>query len=448
MPCHPARARELLDKGKAVIHRLIPFVIRLKDRVGGDTQPIRLLDDPGSKESGFALVRETPAAGDAPVLNAVGDDVSGSTRTVLFKMELTHRGDAVHKSMETRRSARHGRRSRKLRYRAPKFDNRRRPEGWLAPSLRTRLDTTVSWVARLRQWAPITSISMELVRFDTQAMETPEIEGVEYQRGTLFGYELRGYVLARGNHACAYCGARDVPLNLDHVIPRAKGGSDRVSNLAPACIPCNERKSAKPLAVFLKNKPDVLRRVMAQLKAPLKDAAAVNTTRWALRNALLATGLPVEIASGGRTKWNRTRLGIPKTHANDAICVGRVGAVVGHTMRTLFAKCTGRGDYQRQNSDAYGFPCGEPKPKTKKVHGFRTGDIVRAVVPDGKRNGTHVGRVAVRTKGYFAIATSGGRVDGVAHRHCRIIQRADGYEYQWTARVRPTTGAKVDAIAI
>ncbi len=179
MPCHPARARELLDKGRAVVHRLVPFVIRLKDRVGGDVQPIRLLDDPGSKESGFALVRETPAASDAPVLNDAGDDVSGPTRTVLFKMELKHRGDVVHKKMESRRNARRSRRSRNMRYRSHRNDNRMRADGWFPPSLRTRLDTTMSWVRRLSKWAPVTSISMELVRFDTQKMQNPDVEDVD-----------------------------------------------------------------------------------------------------------------------------------------------------------------------------------------------------------------------------------------------------------------------------
>lgn len=166
------------------------------------------------------------------------------------------------------------------------------------------------WVDRVRRWAPLTGISMERVRFDMQKMEHPEISGVEYQQGTLAGYEVREDLLTKWGHQCAYCDQRDVPLNLDPVDRRARGGSDRVTNLLPSCIPCNKKKDAQPVEVFLKDDPARLARFKAQLQAPLKDAAAVNSTRWAIFQSLTATGLPVECGSGGRTKWNRSRLGI------------------------------------------------------------------------------------------------------------------------------------------
>ena len=319
-PCHPARARELLREGRAVVHKRVPFTIRLRDRVGGDVQPIRVLFDPGSQETGIAVVREVAPATEAPVLNEAGDDVSGPTRVVLYKIELQHRGDAVHARMENRRCHRKHRRGRNSRYREERYDNRRRAEGWLAPSLRTRVDTCGTWLDRLRNLVPVTSVGMELVKFDTQLMQDPNVSGIDYQRGTLAGTEMRAYVLAKWSHACAYCGVRDVPLNLDHVVPRSAGGPYRPSNLVAACVPCNERKGSKPLAVFLKGKPDVLARVLAGLKAPLRDAAAVNTTRNALHRRLAAAGLPVSTGSGGRTAWNRKRLNVDKSHANDAVC--------------------------------------------------------------------------------------------------------------------------------
>jgi len=134
---------------------------------------------------------------------------------------------------------------------------------------------------------------MELVRFDLQAMENPEIEGCQYQQGTLAGYELREYLLDKWARTCAYCGKQNLPLQIEHIFPRAKGGTGRGSNLTLACEKCNQAKGNEDVAVFLKKKPEVLKRILAQAKAPLKDAAAVNSTRWALLGRLRKTGLPV-----------------------------------------------------------------------------------------------------------------------------------------------------------
>ena len=420
MPCRPARAKQLLREGRAVVHRRVPFTIRLKDRVGGDVQTVRVCEDPGSKTTGIAVVREVPAASE-------GD---GPTRVVLFKMELTHRGADVHSRMESRASLRCGRRSRNTRYREQRYSNRRPAKGTLPPSLRTRIATTLSWTRRLMRWCPVTAISVERVRFDTQLMENPEISGVEYQQGTLAGYEVREYVLEKWGRSCAYCDAENVPLNLDHVVPRVGGGSSRPSNLVPACVPCNQRKGAQSLAVFLKRDPKRAARIVAGLKAPMRDAAAMNATRWALDRELRTLGVPVEAASGGRTKWNRARFNVPKTHANDAACVGNVGGVIGADTQTLYVKCMGRGDYQRQNVDAYGFPRGTPKMREKRVRGFSTGDIVRVTQPRGKHKGTYVERVAVRATGNFSIHANGKKFD-VNWRNCRVLQRADGYRYAW-----------------
>jgi 5-methylcytosine-specific restriction endonuclease McrA len=433
MPCRPARAKQLLREGRAVVHRRVPFTIRLKDRVGGDTQPVRICEDPGSKTTGIAVVREVPAANE-------GD---GPTRVVLFKMELTHRGSDVHARMESRASLRRGRRSRKTRYREKRYSNRSasRRKGRLPPSLRTRVETTISWTRRLMRWFPVTAISVERVRFDTQLMENPEISGVEYQQGTLAGYEVREYVLEKWGRSCAYCDAENVPLQMDHVRARSRGGSSRPSDLVPACGTCNRKKGAQRVETFLAKDPKRLARILAGLKAPLRHAAAVNATRWALDRELRALGVPVEAATGGRTKWNRHRFNVPKTHANDAVCVGHVGGIASD-VRTLYVRCTGRGAYCRTLVTAFGFPRGY-KMREKSSRGFRTGDTVRAVVPKGKHAGTHVGRVAVRATGSFAVFTAGGRADGIGHRNCRVLQRADGYDYAWTEKTR---GAK-DAVS-
>jgi 5-methylcytosine-specific restriction endonuclease McrA len=391
---------------------MYPFTIRIKDRVGGTMQPVSLKLDPGSKTTGVAVAREDEDKTEA-----------------LWLGEITHRGAQIRKSLEQRGGYRRRRRNANLRHRAPRFNNRRTPEGRLMPSLRHRVDNVVSWTRRLMRWCPITRIAMELVRFDMQAMQNPEIRGVEYQRGALFGYEVREYLLEKWGRKCAYCGAEGVPLQVEHIQPKARGGSNRVSNLALACRPCNEQKGARPVEEFLRGKPEVLRRVLAQAKVSLKDAAAVNATRWTLWRALKATGLPLETGSGGRTKYNRCRLGVPKTHALDALCVGRVEAVSGWQIPTLAIRATGRGAYRRTQVTASGFPRGYLMRK-KTVFGFRTGDMVVASVPTGKKAGIHRGRVAVRETGSFNIQNSAGVVQGIGHKRCRLRMRADGYGYQ------------------
>ena len=421
MPCHPARARQLLRDGRAVVHRRLPFVIRLKDRKDGVVQPVRVKLDPGSRTTGIALVREEEHV----------DRESGEVRRsahVLWMGELAHRGQAIRDRLTARRAFRRRRRTANLRHRAPRFDNRTRPAGWLAPSLRHRIETTAAWVARLQRWAPVTAISMELVRFDTQLMQNPEISGIQYQQGTLAGYEVREYVLEKWGRCCAYCDARDVPLEIEHIVPKSKGGSDRVANLTLACRPCNQRKGSQSIEDFLAQDQERLKRILAQAKAPLKDAAAVNATRWSLLEALKATGLPVETGSGGRTKWNRSRLGIPKTHALDAACVGDVDRIEGWQMPALSIKATGRGSYCRTRLTRHGFPRGYLM-RCKRVWGFQTGDLVRATVPAGKKVGVYIGRVAVRASGSFNVQTPQEVVQGIHARHCALLQRADGYGY-------------------
>ena len=411
MPCSEKRARLLLERGRARVHRLTPFVIRLVDRQRADSalQPLTLKTDPGSRYTGLALVRQQ-----------VG------RVSVLSLMELVHRGAAIRKALEQRAGFRRRRRSKNLRHRKPRFNNRTRRKGWLAPSLQHRIDTTLSWVRRIRRWAPITELAVERVKFDMQAMQNPEISGVEYQQGELAGYEVREYLLEKWGRCCAYCGTENIPLEIEHIQARSNGGSDRVSNLTLACRPCNQRKGNQPVEVFLKGKPELLARIKAKAKAPLRDAAAVNATRNALFVALLETGLPVATGTGAQTKYNRRSLNIPKTHALDAVCVGEVDTVTGWQRPTLSIKATGRGEYQRTRLSKHGFPRGY-LTREKRHFGFQTGDQIIATVPSGKKAGVHKGRVAVRKSGSFNVQMLSTVIQGIHHRHCRIIQRADGY---------------------
>jgi 5-methylcytosine-specific restriction endonuclease McrA len=321
MPCSEKRARLLLERGRARVHRMVPFTIRLVDRLQEESvlQPVRLKLDPGSKTTGMALVREAET-----VDEATGEVLRKAT--VLMLLELQPRGHVIRDTLIQRRAFRRRRRG-NLRYRPARFDNRTKPDGWLAPSLQHRVDTVLTWVHRLMRWAPVTALSQELVRFDTQALQNPEISGVAYQQGELLGYEVREYLLEKWGRQCAYCDAQNVPLEIDHIHPRSRGGSDRVSNLTLACHDCNQAKGNMPLEQFLAKDPERLRRILAQAKAPLHDVAAVNSTRWALWQRLKATGLDVEVGTGGRTKFNRHRLQVLKAHCLDAACVGRVDSV-------------------------------------------------------------------------------------------------------------------------
>jgi 5-methylcytosine-specific restriction endonuclease McrA len=424
-PVHPGTARRLLKAGKAAVYRLYPFTIIYKQEINQTSSPTVLKLDPGSKTTGIALI----------LLGSFAWTGNPSAKTpqndkVIWAAELTHRGRNIQASLESRGAIRRNRRNRKTRYRPARFLNRTRRKGWLAPSLQHRVDTTLTWVNKLIKFAPIGSIVQELVRFDLQQLENPEISGIEYQQGELLGYEVREYLLNKWNRQCTYCEVKDVPLQVEHVNPKANGGTNRISNLCLACDKCNKKKGTLDIKVFLAKKPELLRKIQSQLKAPLKDAAAVNSTRWALLNRLKLTGLPVSTGSGGLTKFNRTRLELPKTHWLDAACVGVVEALEILTNQPLLIKSQGHGNRQMCGTDKYGFP--SRHRTNQKVHfGFQTGDLVEAVVTVGKKLGKHVGRIAVRSSGSFNISTKIGLIQGIGHKYCQIIHRKDGYNYQF-----------------
>ena len=262
MPCSPKRARLLLARKRAVVHRISPFVIRLKDRRVEESrlQAVALKIDPGSKTTGMAIVRQE-ATQDGPHDHA------------LHLAEVRHRGTAVHQAMLERAGHRRRRRSTNLRYREPRFDHRTRPRGWLLPSLDSRVGNVLNWTRRYGRWVPVRRIEVERVTFDSQLLQNAEISGLEYQRGELTGWETRAYLLEKFGHRCAYCGKGEVPFELDHQLPRSRGGSNRVSNLVLACHDCNSAKGNRTAAEF--GYPQV----QAQAQAPLRDASAVNATR-------------------------------------------------------------------------------------------------------------------------------------------------------------------------
>jgi len=406
-PCKPSLARKLLKVGKAKVFRLYPFTLLLKKEVTEDPQPVTLKIDPGSKVTGLAIVLDS---------------------SLIWVAELAHRGQAIKTSLESRRSLRRGRRSRHTRYRQARFLNRTKPKVWLAPSLRHRVETTLTWVNKLSKLAPVKTIFQELVRFDLQKIENPEISGVEYQQGVLAGYEVREYLLNKWERRCAYCSAENVPLQVEHIHPKASGGTNRISNLCLACEPCNTKKGTQDIKIFLAKKPDDLKKILAQAKRPLKDATAVNSTRWALFDGLKETGKVIITGSGGLTKFNRIRLELPKTHFFDAACVGDTPNISVLANQPLNIKATGHGSRQMCRTDKFGFPS-RYVPRLKFVKGFQTGDIIKAVVTSGKKVGTYTGRVAVRSSGSFNVSAVQGLIQGINHKYCFSIHQKDGYNY-------------------
>jgi hypothetical protein len=232
------------------------------------------------------------------------------------------------------------------------------------------------------------------------------------------------YLLLKWNYHCAYCGKTAPRWEVDHILPRSRGGSNRPSNLVLSCHDCNQTKDNQTAAEFGHL------HVQAQAKVPLKDAAAVNSARRAVPQRLQTLGVPVETGTGGMTKFHRTQRELPKTHWLDAACVGASTPMRLRWRDVVPLVITAQGWQRRQMClmDRYGFPRTKAKERSR-VQGFKTGDMVRAVVPTGAKAGTYVGKVAVRVRGVFNLTTTQGLIADISYRYCQPLQRADGYAY-------------------
>lgn len=405
-PCHPAGARKLLKTGKAKVLKKYPFTIILEREVETEEEykekEYRLKIDYGSRHTGLAILK--------------------NNKEVVWLAQIEHRTN-IKNNLDTRRGHRRFRRN-KLRYRKPRFNNRKRKNGWIPPSLQSRVDNIQSWVSKLQKLIPLTHISYENVKFDTQLMVNPEISGAEYQQGTLLGYEVREYLLEKFNRKCIYCGKQNTPLEIEHIVPKSRGGSNKVDNLGIACRDCNVKKGNKTAEEF--GYPNIQK----QVKKSLRDCAILNATRWTVYKGLKQTGLQLECGTGARTKMNRINLGLSKDHHYDAICIGQStpNQIMFKTENVLYIKALGRGNYSRTTLDGYGFPRAY-LPRQKYFYGFMSGDMVKAVVPKGKHTGVWFGSVACRSTGSFNINLIKGRIQGINHKYCQIIQRFDGYKY-------------------
>jgi len=289
MPTVPRKARKLLKQNKAKVVKRMPFTIQLQYATGETKQDIRLGID-----SGYSMIGISAITKNQEVING----------------ELELRKNVSEKLTE-RRMYRMNRRNRLL-YRKPRFNNRisSKKKGWLAPSIQHKLDSHIRLVEKIKQILPINEIILEVASFDTQKMQKPEISGIEYQQGELHGYEIREYLLEKWKRKCVYCNRTDIPLEIEHIVPKSRGGSNKVSNLTISCKKCNVKKGNKTAKEF--GFPDIQKQANQSLKA----TPFMNVVR-----TYLANQLQCQITFGYITKHDRIKLGLEKSHSNDAFVI-------------------------------------------------------------------------------------------------------------------------------
>ena len=285
------KVRRLLRDGLACVVRLQPFTIQLAYESKRYAQEVSLGIDAGSVHIGVSATTE---------------------KKELFSAEVVMRTDIV-KKLSSRRELRRGRRFRKTRYRAARSGNRRRGEGWLAPSIRYKVDSHLKVIRLLYSILPISKTTIEVAQFDAQRIKNDKIQGVEYQQGEQMGFwNVREYVLSRDGHKCQHCKGKsgDKILNVHHLESRKTGGN-APSNLITLCETCH--KAYHRGEIQLKQKRGT----------SLRDAAAMNVMRWAVYNEVKAEFDNVHLTYGYITKHTRIENGVEKSHNADAFCIAK-----------------------------------------------------------------------------------------------------------------------------
>ena len=403
-----AKARILLKNRLAVVHKVYPFTIRLKDNSAvSKDRSYTVKVDPGSRTTGVAIV----------------DDKN----SVVMLAEIEHRGHIIKKNLDDRRAVRNSRRQRHARYRPARFLNRTKPKGWLAPSVKSRADNVINLIVKYKKLLNITKVMIENVSFDVAQMTADSnLIGTAYQQGPLYQQKLRSFIFSRSNNKCVYCGAK--ATEIDHIIPRANGGTDSTYNLVASCRACNQMKSNKTLKEFGK----LVGKNYSHLKPKKlpKDAAIIQSARNYMIKEVTKIVPDTTTHPSWLTKYNREQLVLPKEHYYDALSVGNIQDYKFLTDKILQISAKGRGSRQMCCMNKYGFPRTASKG-SKSVKGFQTGDIVKAVVTKGLKVGEYLGRVAVRSNGGFDIKTKTKTIEGIGYKCCRLIQRGDGYSYNY-----------------
>ena len=286
------KVRWLLKENKAVVINLCPFTIQLTYKSTDHKQPVTLGIDAGAKHIGFSATTE---------------------KEELFACETTLRTDIVD-LLSTRLQNRRTRRSR-LRYRKPRFNNRgsSKKKGWVAPSVKQRIDSHLNEVNEIHKILPITKIVIEAAQFDTHKMKNPNISGIDYQNGEQLGFwNVREYVLFRDGHKCSYCKgkSKDLILNIHHIESRKTGG-DSPSNLITLCETCHKE--------YHKGNIDL----KVRRGKSLCGAAIMGIMKWRLYDELKSRYSNVSMTFGYITKYNRIKYGIEKSHTSDAFVISK-----------------------------------------------------------------------------------------------------------------------------
>ena len=291
MPCKEAKARHLLEQGKAKVVKIMPFTIQLMFECENQTQPVSLGIDAGSKHIGISATTE---------------------KKVLYEADIELRNDIVD-LLSSRREARRSRRNRKTRYRQARFNNRKRKNEWLAPSVMQKIQTHLNVVANVHKILPISKTNIEVASFDIQKIKNPEISGIEYQQGEQLGFwNVREYVLARDGFICQCCKgkSKDKVLNVHHIESRKTGGNSP-GNLVTLCKTCHQNFHKGIIQL-----PKTIRRTNS-----FRDAAFMGIMRWACYNKLKEQYPNVSLTYGYITKKSRIENNLPKEHYIDARCI-------------------------------------------------------------------------------------------------------------------------------
>ena len=285
------KVRRLLKSGQAKCIKRCPFVIQLMYEAENNVQEITLGVDAGSKHIGLSATTK---------------------ENVLYESDVELRNDIV-ELLSTRRESRRARRNRKTRYRQARFSNRKRPEGWLAPSIRHKIQTHLSVIAGVHNFLPITKIIAEVAAFDIQKINNPDIQGKEYQEGDQLNFwNTREYVLFRDGHVCQCCKgkSKDKILNVHHIESRKVGG-DAPNNLITLCETCHTGYHQGTVQL-----PKTIKRGMK-----FNDATFMGIMRWAFCNELKEIYNDVSLTYGYVTKMTRIENKLPKNHCIDARCI-------------------------------------------------------------------------------------------------------------------------------
>ena len=296
----------LLKTQKAHIVSYEPFTIQLDYEP--DThiiQPMTLGVDSGAIHSGYSVANE---------------------QREFYSSEVIAR-DNISYRISDRRMYRQNRRYRKTRYRKPRFNNRKnKKKGWLPPSLEQKVAVQLNEIDHLHRHFPIETIIVEVAEFDIQKIKNPNISGKDYQQGTLQGYNIRNYLLEKHGRKCFYCDKEVSAFEVEHMIPKAKGGSNRIDNLTLSCHSCNQKKGTLTAEEFIKQTlpAEKVAKKLKQLsneKRLFKYMAHMNATRWTLYDAINDKYPNVKMTYGYITKYNRIQAGLPKAHHIDAKCI-------------------------------------------------------------------------------------------------------------------------------